>query len=160
MKTSKQWGDDSDNEKSEKICRFFNSFRGCKKGDECNFVHEQLPCAFFASEQGCTYNDRCPFSHDMNNISNVHLKQCPNDNCQNQCIGRQCMQCHNIMDRVKQPKNTRRPRQRFVPYTNNNNINNSTRYDRPTHICPVPNCENMCTGRICRDCHQKKKSYY
>jgi hypothetical protein len=162
MTTSNQWGDElSDHGKIEKTCRFFNSFRGCKNGDQCSFVHEKLPCAFFTSVQGCTYNEKCPFSHDVSDVSIVQLKNCPNQNCQNQCIGRQCMQCHNIMDRVKQNKNKHTTR-RSSPYSKNNiGYNRSTQSTRTNdgnvHICPEENCENTCTGRRCRECHFRNR---
>jgi DnaJ family protein C protein 7 len=63
------------------ICRFFNSARGCRNGDTCNFRHAEVkegdpkrlfsggglgdaaPCRYFAADSWCPYGERCWYSH-------------------------------------------------------------------------------------------------
>jgi hypothetical protein len=85
-------------QETKRMCKFFNSRRGCNKGTDCTYLHEQQVCAFFVSEQGCSAAKDCPFIHDSNAIPSVTLKPCPNSNCKNLCIGKQCMQCHARMN--------------------------------------------------------------
>jgi hypothetical protein len=92
----------------ERICKFFNTRRGCNKGDMCTFKHERQVCAFFASAQGCTGISDCPFIHDLDATPSVQLKPCPNEDCKNMCIGKQCMQCHSVMHSRKKLKVTLR----------------------------------------------------
>jgi len=114
------------------VCRFFNKKSGCKKGSDCDFAHNRLPCAFFTSEKGCNQGTRCPFTHDENAPRNTNLHQCPNENCDNLCIGKQCSDCHNAMSR---PARRQRPR-----YS--------------TELRECPECHfNKCRGRRCRECH-------
>jgi len=94
-------------EKKQRICKFFNSRKGCTKGDNCTFKHERQVCAFFSSSQGCSAGNDCPFIHDANATQSVRLKPCPNEHCTNLCIGKQCMQCHAAM----KPEQTQRPRE-------------------------------------------------
>lgn len=93
-----------DDVKPKHLCRFFNTRRGCDKGDACKFKHERQVCAFFSSTQGCTASDDCPFIHDTNKTPSVQLKPCPNKDCPNLCIGKQCMQCHNLMNSHQEHK--------------------------------------------------------
>jgi hypothetical protein len=58
----------------EKICAFFQIGK-CKKGDECNFLHQKFHkapnskpktvrlCSFFNTKGGCRNGDSCPFEH-------------------------------------------------------------------------------------------------
>ena len=48
----------------KRICRFYNTKRGCRKEDSCDFLHKKLPCAFFASDRGCNLGDTCSFLHN------------------------------------------------------------------------------------------------
>jgi len=53
----------------EKPCRFYNTANGCKKGEQCNFLHlekepqDQTPCRFFSTKNGCSKGDACLFQH-------------------------------------------------------------------------------------------------
>jgi len=49
--------------KSDRLCRNFNTKRGCVKGDDCNFRHAKGPCAYFNTEKGCVKKD-CAFLHE------------------------------------------------------------------------------------------------
>ena len=50
-------------------------------------------CAFFTSEKGCA-RQQCPFVHDFTAPTSITLKPCPNADCSNMCIGKQCQACH------------------------------------------------------------------
>lgn len=110
--------DDSDDNGEEvteipkRICKFFNSKRGCIKGDKCVFLHQRQVCAFFNSDRGCSVQE-CPFVHDKSAVSSVQLKPCPNVDCPNVCIGKQCMTCHGKMQATQmQDRDDRRPSSR------------------------------------------------
>jgi hypothetical protein len=55
-------------------CRFFNSPKGCRLGEECSFQHVTVmksktmkaapPCRFFASSRGCKLGKACKFRHE------------------------------------------------------------------------------------------------
>jgi hypothetical protein len=92
-----------------KKCRFFNTARGCSKGENCNFLHKKNVCAFFLTDKGCVLKD-CPFIHDKNQTSSVVLKTCPQ--CDNYCIGKQCRDCHNKM-KERQRSHPREASDRF-----------------------------------------------
>lgn len=50
--------------KRPQTCQFFNSEKGCVKGELCNFVHRsEKACEFFNSERGCKKGDLCDFTH-------------------------------------------------------------------------------------------------
>lgn len=69
------------------ICRFFNSGRGCRNGDACNFRHvlvkendsrqlsseggltDTAPCRNFAEAGWCPYGERCWYSHKLSKQS-------------------------------------------------------------------------------------------
>lgn len=47
-----------------KICSFYNTERGCVKGDHCVFLHvKDKICDFWLSEQGCKKGEYCDFKH-------------------------------------------------------------------------------------------------
>jgi hypothetical protein len=80
-----------------KPCKFYASRDGCKKGNRCTFSHvmDNPVCAFFNSTQGCTNGRGCAFVHSHTATASQLLHPCPNDECVNLCIGKQCMDCHN-----------------------------------------------------------------
>lgn len=150
--------------KKTRICRFYNSFKGCRKGNACNFLHEKMPCAFFGSPQGCSYGDKCPFAHDPNATNTVQLKECPNEGCKSFCLSqsKQCMQCHSIMERCN---GTNRSLSSTIPIEKNNNWRqpkrNSNRFHGSNvHMCPEEGCQETCRGRRCRECHFKNRKMY
>jgi len=47
-----------------KLCDFFNTARGCVKGDACDFIHQkQKVCDFYLKPQGCRKGALCDFLH-------------------------------------------------------------------------------------------------
>lgn len=51
-------------EKKPQKCDFFNTERGCIKGDMCDFIHvKDKVCDFFLSERGCRKGKFCDFQH-------------------------------------------------------------------------------------------------
>lgn len=56
---------------SNKICDFYLSSRGCRKGDECDHQHPVAPngaktnkvCDFFGTPKGCSKGEECTFLH-------------------------------------------------------------------------------------------------
>jgi hypothetical protein len=84
---------------NDRVCRFFNTRRGCIKGESCDFSHVRQPCLFFNSDNGCVHGDRCGYLHvKVIATTNDRLKECPNSGCSNSCIGKQCSSCHNAMN--------------------------------------------------------------
>jgi hypothetical protein len=78
------------------------------------FEYIPLRCAFYTD--GLRSNDdHYTFRHTTdaniptpsqlkNNITGLHM--CPNEMCDNSCIGRQCQEYHNKMKRVKDEEKT------------------------------------------------------
>jgi len=51
-------------EKKPQKCDFFNTERGCIKGEMCDFIHtKDKACDFFLSERGCRKGKFCDFQH-------------------------------------------------------------------------------------------------
>ena len=121
-----------------RICTFFNSSRGCKKGGECDFLHERQVCAYYQSPKGCNRGEMCNYVHDRTRKPSVTLRQCPNDGCHAMCMGRQCSDCH---------------RKRFG---GGRGRGHHHRYSADLHLCPECNI-NQCRGRRCRGCHFKDR---
>ena len=57
----------------EKLCRFYNTQKGCANGDQCNFTHSDQAvvkniktrtCKFFVNNN-CNKGDACPFLHEQ-----------------------------------------------------------------------------------------------
>jgi len=47
-----------------KLCEYFLSPRGCIKGVQCEFIHQQQkPCEFALSGRGCKKGKFCDFLH-------------------------------------------------------------------------------------------------
>jgi hypothetical protein len=51
-------------------CRFFNTPRGCREGDDCDYLHikrsmSDLRCRFLDTPRGCNpgFGRRCPYKH-------------------------------------------------------------------------------------------------
>jgi len=78
-------------EKSQKICDYYLTKRGCAKGDRCDFLHEggkpnpsvedldltqPKTCAFYISERGCIKGEKCDFSHPVAPNGNETTKVC------------------------------------------------------------------------------------
>jgi len=125
-----QWGDSpSEAPKPNRACRFFNTSRGCLKGDACTFRHVRKMCLFFNSSNGCNRGEICEFIHSKGEGDGAVPAQCPNKDCTNLCLGSQCSACHRKMMAGKQQRKT-----------------------TELHICPTCNT-NQCRGRRCRDCH-------
>jgi hypothetical protein len=151
-----------------RLCKFFNSKRGCLKKDRCTFLHERQVCAFYASSQGCNV-DNCPFIHDSSAVSKVQLKPCPNEDCTNLCIGKQCMKCHSSMPISRKRKDhrdaspearqktTRRSPERSYKSRSRKPVA-STQFSSKPKACPEPGCRNTCLGRRCRQCHLRDTS--
>lgn len=68
-------------DKSKKMCSYFNTHRGCVKGDACDFLHPGHPkknpssvkndsfssssvCRFFNQPRGCAKGNACKFLHE------------------------------------------------------------------------------------------------
>lgn len=54
--------------KPGKVCSFFNTVRGCSKGNQCDFLHQAVrkqnkPCAFFEKSGSCKKGESCEFMH-------------------------------------------------------------------------------------------------
>jgi len=52
-----------------KVCSFFNTEKGCAKGNSCTFLHESVrkktrTCTFFTSGEGCKKGRACDFLHE------------------------------------------------------------------------------------------------
>ena len=87
------------------MCKFFNSKGGCRRIG-CHYEHIAVRCAFFVSPTGCKTGDACRWLHVENDrlpfpkpgggvtFTPPMIKPCPNQNCQNVCIGSQCRDCH------------------------------------------------------------------
>jgi hypothetical protein len=63
----------SSSQNTQRICRFYNTPKGCANGDNCKFPHiEQMQmqnnknrtCKFFA-KGNCNKGDACAFSHEQ-----------------------------------------------------------------------------------------------
>ena len=121
-----------------RICKYYNTTRGCKLQDNCEFIHDRKVCAFYNTPNGCYKGDECTFEHTITTMITPRLHNCPNDGCGNYCLGRQCAACHE--------KNLRRRPRPPSP---------------PPHQCPE--CQyNTCRGRRCRNCHleaRRRSSY-
>ena len=115
------------------ICRFFNTQRGCNKGDKCRYKHDKFACPYFFTDKGCRRALLCPFSHEESAVLNPELHECPNDGCTNLCKGKQCKRCHQNMGR--------------------SNAGSKPKWDDiPVRLCPE--CEvRFCKGKRCRECH-------
>ncbi|ARF09537.1 hypothetical protein Indivirus_1_160 [Indivirus ILV1] len=57
-------------EEQQKYCRYFTTQKGCDKGTECKFKHDESKkqnnavfCKYFTSKKGCSKGDECPFVH-------------------------------------------------------------------------------------------------
>jgi hypothetical protein len=72
-------------ERPPRRCTYFNTLRGCKKGDACEYAHVrrfasvaaaadeagahgadasgERPCAYFNTRRGCRRGDGCPYEH-------------------------------------------------------------------------------------------------
>ena len=96
------------------ICRDFNKPSSCPAGPACLFAHVLLRCAFFNTKPGCRNGDDCGFQHDATGsmptpgefkgqTRHTVFTMCPNENCTNTCLGKQCKECHTRM-RAKQSK--------------------------------------------------------
>lgn len=78
--------------KKTTYCHYFHTPGGCRNGDQCNFIHEQLPCAFFLN--GCRNEDTCPFSHDPEKCANAKVPHpCAAEGCTNFCLSKFCPRC-------------------------------------------------------------------
>ena len=51
-------------------CRYFNTPRGCREGDDCDYLHikrslSELRCRFLDTPRGCNpgFGRRCPYKH-------------------------------------------------------------------------------------------------
>lgn len=51
-------------------CRYFNTPRGCREGDDCDYLHikrslSDLRCRFLETPRGCNpgFGRRCPYKH-------------------------------------------------------------------------------------------------
>lgn len=76
--------------KETPLCTFFNSSRGCNKGDSCPFVHI-LPsetetkveskstklCTFFGTPKGCNKGNACPYRHEVSIIESKSVSTIP-----------------------------------------------------------------------------------
>lgn len=167
IEDGQKWADMSEPEQdveegeihTPKPCKFYNSRRGCRQEDKCSFLHERQVCAFFVSDQGCHVYE-CPFMHVNDAAPKVVLKSCPNKNCTNLCIGKQCMKCHSEMKRY----NTRYYGNKRImgPYNHSSSRHRQYRSreytgkefrKRQVRSCPISGCRNTCIGRRCRECH-------
>ena len=64
------------------VCEYFASKRGCKKGEECNFLHPHRVnpsgedalkyCDFYLTPAGCAESKNCKFLHPRAMPSKVH----------------------------------------------------------------------------------------
>lgn len=69
------------------ICWFYNSARGCRNGNACNFRHVQelsseddglaaaAPCRNFARVGYCSFGERCWYSHEPQMQPEVEQKR-------------------------------------------------------------------------------------
>lgn len=124
--TEKQKEEKEEEEKLKyALCKFYTSFSGCYNGDSCKFEHPNI-CKNFNSQRGCPRTSTCKFTHVISRNPKHILRQCPNFNCGNMCVGRQCEPCHKKYQSYKTG----------IP-----------------HQCPT--CPNLCKGKRCRECHFK-----
>merc|ERR1719219_3187157 len=50
--------------KRPKSCEFFNTERGCVKGERCDFIHmKDKVCDFYFTDRGCRKGKFCDFKH-------------------------------------------------------------------------------------------------
>jgi len=50
--------------KRPKACEFFNTERGCVKGERCDFIHQKEKiCDFYLTDRGCRKGKFCDFKH-------------------------------------------------------------------------------------------------
>eukprot|EP01084_Bolivina_argentea_P008420 15771_1 len=68
-----------------KVCYYYNTPKGCKKGDACDYKHpkkqpstneKQKVCTFYNTAKGCNKGIHCPFQHPKN--SQQEQKEAPN----------------------------------------------------------------------------------
>ena len=180
VEEKKEWGDEEEPATEKKrLCKYVVTRRGCDKGDQCSFLHPV--CAFYSSDQGCSAGSKCQFKHDRSGTPMAALKPCPNRDCKNVCLGKQCMECHSRMNRDRSPPRRRRTEDRDKDRNRDtwrsdrdkerrrsasprkredSSYRRSRRTTSPEHpyrprvrVCPEPGCKNTCLGRRCRACH-------
>ena len=96
-------------------------------------------CAFFNTHTGCKNGSNCSYLHDVNQraINNVH--RCPNPNCTNLCIGKQCSVCHRLQKEAKYPTWK---------------FKETSYMEKQSSLKMCPECNvNKCMGLRCRQCH-------
>jgi hypothetical protein len=70
-------------------------------------------------------------------IDKVH--RCPNPNCTNSCIGKQCSVCHRLQKEAKYPKWK---------------FKETSYMEKQSKLKMCPECNiNKCMGLRCRQCH-------
>jgi hypothetical protein len=97
-----------------KLCRFFNSRKGCRKDTSCLYHHAIMSCKFFTSSLGCCKGDACKFAHVEGTVDDSNVHTCPNSGCNHFCLrgSRQCGSCHRNMKRSSVAQNEHRRRDR------------------------------------------------
>ena len=64
----------SSNKKTKiKYCIHFNTEKGCRYGDDCNFKHPSVECSNFGTDAGCKFGDKCTFSHKKLNKKDSNI---------------------------------------------------------------------------------------
>lgn len=118
-------------------------------------------CAFFHTSSGCMHGKSCNYSHDPNATPTTNLKSCPNQNCDNMCIGRQCRHCDQqkrqkrMFGKTEQigPTESCTEETKYVYYPKLKWRQQSYHHRQKTlkmcRQCGV----NKCMGTRCRQCH-------
>ena len=96
-------------------------------------------CAFFNTSNGCKNGSNCKYLHDVNLIATDNVHRCPNPNCTNSCIGKQCSVCHRLQKEAKYPKWK---------------FKETSYMEKQSKLKLCPECNiNKCMGLRCRQCH-------
>jgi hypothetical protein len=96
-------------------------------------------CAFYNTSNGCKNGSNCGYLHNVNLLPMNNVHRCPNPNCTNSCIGKQCSVCHCLQKEAKYPKWK---------------FKESSYMEKQSKLKMCPECNiNKCMGLRCRQCH-------
>jgi hypothetical protein len=129
-------------------------------------ANDKRPCRFFfkSDSKGCNQAENCPFSHDQSYyIQYYNLKNCPTVGCTQLC-GNDSTRCKTCHDSMNAKHTATIPCKNYYgpdAYCKNGNkcqfSHDDEVYDTFYSLkkCPTAGCKNKCSGRQCRQCHER-----